>query len=851
MLFVSQENRDSIEKSFYKRFPDFPPLWRKEIGEAMDRYTSEEKICMQFLLAFMPDQDVCAYPLPLFEKYMRFALHMRTQAPWGRDIQDDLFLNYVLQYRVNNEDVQFCLDRFAEELWPRVRRLDIESAVIEVNCWCYEKAVYQSTDLRTISPAGIVKRAYGRCGEESSFCVAAMRSVGIPARQVYTPRWAHCDDNHAWVEVYANGKWRFLGACEPEPALDSGWFKAPASRAMLVHSKVFSTLAGQEHYSVKTAQSLELNLLDHYARTRTIHIRLLNKEGEPVSGAFVHFQLVNFAELYTINTCRSDAEGMVGFTTGAGDLIVHCHHEGLWGFAKINAAEETRFTITLGNRREKNIMSLKLVPPAGESFEENIRDNAAKERHKARLETHAAAREARIKAFYSPEKAREWAQQLPEFREEAAAFLEHARGNHGEIISFLTIEETVLPLALRAGLLNTFAPKDFVDITCETLVSFARHGLPYRQEYPDDVFCNYLLNPRIEYEMITDHRKSVADFFSTEEKTAFRNSPDAIHTYIQSHIQDSEETRYSIFYSSPIGALQYRKANHLTKRMLFVAICRSLGIPARIEKKDKSLCFYKNSRWHTIKEQKPDESANKGSLILLRDESEGTLEYLKDFTIGIFRKSDYETLDLRQIPWEGKRMSLTLEAGDYRIITASRKDDGSLLCSFCFAEILPGSVVQQSIGLSRSGEECEQVQFDELVLDSHGTEVPLSSLLTGRMNVLAYLGAGDEPTEHLLNEIIEAGDQFAALETPFIFLVDSQKALENKSFKRALACFSHARVLAVNNTEAIKAQFRQTRTQDANLPLIATIDRERKVQKAWSGYNVGIGSLIIKRLSLG
>lgn len=50
-----------------------------------------------------------------------------------------------------------------------------------------------------------MKTAYGRCGEESTFTVAALRSVGIPARQVYTPRWAHTDDNHAWVEAWVNG----------------------------------------------------------------------------------------------------------------------------------------------------------------------------------------------------------------------------------------------------------------------------------------------------------------------------------------------------------------------------------------------------------------------------------------------------------------------------------------------------------------------------------------------------------------------------------------------------------------------------------------------------------------------
>jgi len=52
------------------------------------------------------------------------------------------------------------------------------------------------------SPLATIRTAYGRCGEESVLTVAALRAVGIPARQCYTPLWAHCDDNHAWVEAW-------------------------------------------------------------------------------------------------------------------------------------------------------------------------------------------------------------------------------------------------------------------------------------------------------------------------------------------------------------------------------------------------------------------------------------------------------------------------------------------------------------------------------------------------------------------------------------------------------------------------------------------------------------------------
>ena len=105
----------------------------------------------------------------------------------------------------------------------------------------------------------------GRCGEQSTFTVTALRAVGIPARQCYTPRWAHTDSNHAWVEVWINGKWYFLGACEPDPELNMGWFANPSTRAMMVHTTIFGKNNIQGEKNVETPLYSVSNMLDNYA----------------------------------------------------------------------------------------------------------------------------------------------------------------------------------------------------------------------------------------------------------------------------------------------------------------------------------------------------------------------------------------------------------------------------------------------------------------------------------------------------------------------------------------------------------------------------------------------------------
>ena len=206
----------------------------------------EEREAMMFLYAYMTPGDISDYSGEFYLKNVRLALQNRKETSWGAGIPDMIFRHFVLPVRVNNENLDNAREVFRQELMPRVEKLSMYDAVLEVNHWCHEKVIYTPTDIRTSAPMATVKTAYGRCGEESTFLVAALRAVGIPARQVYTPRWAHTDDNHAWVEAWVDGKWYFLGACEPEPVLNLGWFNAPASRGMLMHTKVFGAYDGPE-----------------------------------------------------------------------------------------------------------------------------------------------------------------------------------------------------------------------------------------------------------------------------------------------------------------------------------------------------------------------------------------------------------------------------------------------------------------------------------------------------------------------------------------------------------------------------------------------------------------------------
>ena len=233
---------------------------------------------LQFLYAYMPVADVTDYPTTFYVDNIRTTFQIKNEMPWGHTIPDLLFRHFVLPLRVNNENLDDSRKIFYHVLKDRIKGMSMQEAILEVNHWCHEHVTYTPSDGRTLSPLACMKNAQGRCGEESTFTVAALRAVGIPARQVYTPRWAHTDDNHAWVEAWADGKWYFLGACEPEPVLNLGWFNAPASRAMLMHTRVFGDYHGPEEVVLRTSNFTEINLIDNYAKTARVDFTIVDEQ---------------------------------------------------------------------------------------------------------------------------------------------------------------------------------------------------------------------------------------------------------------------------------------------------------------------------------------------------------------------------------------------------------------------------------------------------------------------------------------------------------------------------------------------------------------------------------------------
>lgn len=852
-MFSEQLQRYAQEK-YELRLPYLKDL-KEEVEKAMEGCSFEEQVLMKFLYGTMPLRDAGEYDFNVFLGFVRHSLMVYEQMEWCQEIPEDIFLHHILYYRVNTENIEDCRKFFYDKLIDRVKGLSVKDAVLEINYWCAENGTYESSDNRTISPVTVYKSGKGRCGEESTFAVTAFRSVGIPARQVYTPRWAHCDDNHAWVEVFVDGKWHFLGACEPEEVLDKGWFTNASSRALLVHTRTFSDYSGD---SVKECLGQEDLLVYYnetatYARTKLYEIQVLDEKSNPVENASVSIEILNMAEYCSVASLLTDNQGKVTITIGLGDVHVWAGKGKLSCEAWISIEDEDRTVLYLRDENRKSSQEVWIDTDVRAPKDYPIHTfkltREQKERNRDRINKANQVREERIAGY---------------FREDSFAspeqdhILRLSAGNFDEINRFMNQDNN----PDREVMLESLTIKDYKDASAEILESHLIGAAPYRKTWEDnnklDVYAKYILCPRILLEEMTDYRGFIDGFFGESQKEEFRSNPRAVWRYVKQNIGFESRLDYKTITSTPVGSLRLLQGNPLSQKILFVAICRTLGIPARINPVNLEAEIYENDGFVSVtgEEEGVKSQIREIGKLLLHADMDIVPVYYQTWTIGMKKDGQFVTLDYTGLKFHEGFLSLDLVPGEYRLITSVRLPSGNQNASEYLFEIKTDEVKSVTMRLRTGSMEDMLVDYVindfEVVMSDNmsGRTVCASELMAERANILAVLSEGQEPTEHVLNEMLEQKDSLNALDAQIIFLLQSEASLKNLTVQKVLKAIPGIKVGTFNFDEGVEPLARKMYVDPEKLPLLIVTNPGLNAIYACSGYNVGSVALMEKLLCL-
>ena len=790
---------------------------------AMGQATRDDYV--DFLYKYMPLPDKTDYPREFYQQNVTLSLTARATMPWGESVPEREFRHFVVPVRVNNENLDNSREVFYKELKPRVENLSMKEAILEVNHWCHEHVTYRPSDARTSSPLASLKTAYGRCGEQSTFTVAALRAVGIPARQVYTPRWAHTDDNHAWVEAWADGKWYFLGACEPEPVLNLGWFNESASRGMLMHTKAFGDYEGPEEVMSRTPCYTEINVIDNYAPTAKLAVKVVDAQGKAIEGAQVEFKLYNYAEFYTVAKKTTDKEGHASLTAGKGDMLLWVTKDGKVALKKVSFGKDKDVTVRLDDSPLPEVMDLDIVPPpvSGSLPLVTAEQRAENDRRMAYEDS--------IRHAY-----------------EATMPVEDWRGNHRVIQQFL---DEAKNKEMAQKLLDVLSKKDLRDVELAVLKDNEQSSflLPPSSFLEEEIYLKYVLCPRVENEWLTPYKA----FFRKE--MAAVKSPAELEAWCNQNIRLDNEHNPQQLRMQPMSVYREKVTDELGRNIFFVSVARSLGMPARINEVNGKPQYYADGSWVDVFISKAQSSKLKvqSSKIILDYKEAAHNDNPKYYIHFTLSKLENGLLQLQTFPEEATwkddfAKGQQLDCGEYVLTTGTRMASGKVLAHMQRIHLNQSQSVDFTL---RESQEDVQVigslNAEDIYRDK--AENADKSLLstTGRgYYVLAIVAPNQEPTNHAMRDISVYQQEFEKWGRKMIFLFQNDDEASRFNF----AEFDKLPNTVVWGTDVdgkIKQEvWEQMKLTSPSLPVFLICDTFNRVVFVQQGYTINLGEQLLK-----
>ncbi len=832
-------------------------------GEARQK-PFDEKAALEFLYQYMPLGDSVDYTEDYYRECVHYAFLAKEELPWGKSIPEREFKHFVVPVRVNNENLDRFRATYYEELKGRVKDLSLYDAVLEVNHWCHEHVNYKGSDSRTSAPMATIKTSWGRCGEESTLLVTALRTVGIPARQVYTPRWAHCDDNHAWVEAWVDGKWHFLGACEPEPVLDLGWFNEPASRTLLLHTRVFGNYDGPEEVISRNNNYTEINVVDNYGKTAKTTFTVMDTEGKPQANLPVEFKIYNYAEFCTVVKKTTDENGQTWITTGLGCMMAYAAKDGKFGFQVFRSGEKDHITLILDHEEgQSDIFEFDMVPPAPTSILPEVTPEMRAENDR-RVAHEDSLRNAYIK-------------ECKDAQDRAIAntgnkvlcrIYEKTWGNWQTIADFVKYAQSKNNEIKAVEMLSNISDKDLRDISLEVLQDHFDNTLDLTSSIismPPEHYAQYILNPRVSNEMLVPYRKILTEFFPETERRQYHDNPTLLVNWVKNNIKTNDELNPQRYPISPIGVLKARKADRHSRDIFFVSMARSVGIAAQINPVNGNVQYYaNNNQWVTVDfETTEPTNTNTGYLDIsyfpiasVTDPKYYTHFSIKKFDGNSFHLLAYDAKD----PGIDDGMMLStfehptpLDEGYYILTAGTRLDDGTALTHSEFFNIKAGETTQVNLVLRQSDDELHTIGC--FYADIHYTDPETDEdnnprlLLKDSYFIFGYLDQGSEPTTHAMQDIATFHKNFEDSNLPIIFIF-SNKEEYNKFKLKNFNELPEDIVYGIDSDGSIHDEIVDCLRLNTDIrPIFLIGNGNSEVVFLKQGYTIGLGEQMLKIIS--
>jgi len=579
---------------------------------------------------------------------------------------DEFVLSYIAKTTISHEKITNYRKVFSDlGLLDYVTKYpDLAERIRQITLWTRENMTFVSTSGRTQDPLSVLqKSSIGRCGEMQVFYIAALRTVGIPARPAWTPWWAHTDNNHAWTEMFVDGKWQYAESTSPAYYLNSTWFSASSQKTLLILARSSFPDSTDDVVS-KGKNNNYVNSTRYYQNTREITLNIFNEKNEPVKDANVNICAFNFSMFRPLLTLEADSTGIAEFTIGQGGFLAIAFKDSLFDYVLIPYDKNSlpaSYNLILKDKQWKN-SDYTLEYPKGSAESKENPDFFVELKKEAEEKYNTL-----VKSFDE--------EKIPDFAPQDSVFVEvfkKCRNNKKPLLDFLK-QNKEIPVDFWDELLKI--DKKFLwqanELQFQNTFDVFLHLK--KNEISDEDFSN-LLSPSIFYEMLP--RASIPENYIFENFEKPKEKIYKIIEFIQSkHEIDKDKAVSGILSLDKMIQAEYLQDFHF--KTLSCYALRANLIPAQYTRIPSVIMVKADSVWQNYDVVKNDfvkhQDDESGRLIpinfTLTDEAGDPVTMNSDnISVTIFQEGRFYYND-RQLDYDKEFSKLTgeLDKGEYQV----------------------------------------------------------------------------------------------------------------------------------------------------------------------------------------
>jgi hypothetical protein len=282
----------------------------------------------------------------------------------------------------------------------------------------------------------------------------------------------------------------------------------------------------------------------------------------------------------------------------------------------------------------------------------------------------------------------------------------------------------------------------------------------------------------------------------------------------------------------------------------FVALCRTAGVPSRIDPVWGKAQYFGDNQWHTVFDTEHRASVQpKPALVELTYDDAVACKYSVHFSIARFEDGLFNTLtyeygrDVKDFPKQ-----LELQGGHYMLVTGNRLSDGSVLTRVAFFNLAAGASYQLPVVVRKENSTLKalgHINLPSFLVKADGSKIEVGQLINTYGGVaLVWIDPGKEPTRHVLKDLKEMKEVFDKSNIPLVFFVPEEK--QTAGFDAS------SYVLPQNATFArdtdllnqLSAGFQRKLTGE--LPVIVMVNAKGEVLYFSAGYKIGTCEQLLK-----